>query len=52
MESCLTGKGVVATEDIPKNTFISYYTGKRVSRNPVSHDEYVYELKSGKNTYW
>lgn len=49
----LSGLGVITTEDIPENEYITKYTGTYIKDDPgPDNDDYVYELTQGRKRCW
>jgi len=47
----VSGRGVVATENIKKDSFVVLYTGKKLHSEPSGEDTYIFEVRRGKR-YW
>lgn len=50
----LSGKGVIALEDIEEGDFITYYSGERLQEEPDQSvdDSYVFEIQLNRKIVW
>lgn len=50
----LSGKGVIAREDIAEGDFITYYSGKRLLDEPDESvdDSYIFEIQLNRKKIW
>ena len=46
------GRGVFASKDIDAGSYVLYYAGRRVTKEPDGDDTYVFEVKSGRQILW